>query len=172
MIKKSTSDNRRITIEKKIEAVEYLIEVKSNIKAAEKYGVSEQSIRNWKSTIGNLRKASKKKEKITLHNGPKLSEETIETDVKLLDFVIINRKLGIPIITLSLKPELLKIRPDILSISSHGQYEYGKMPFRKIPFRKCIISPKSHFAKSHFANSHFAKNPISPNPNSPKFSIY
>lgn len=41
MIKKSASDNRRISIDKKIEAVEYSIQVKSNIKAAEKYGVSE-----------------------------------------------------------------------------------------------------------------------------------
>ena len=70
MMKKSASDNRRITIDKKIEAVEYSIQVKSNIKAAEKYGVSEWSIRNWKSNIDNLRKASKKKEKITLHKGP------------------------------------------------------------------------------------------------------
>ena len=120
MIKNTHSDNRRITIDKKIETVEYSIQVKSNIKAAEKYGVSEQSIRNWKSNIDNLRKASKKKEKITLHNGPKLSEETIETDIKLLDFVKINRKLGISITVLSLKLELLKIRPDILNISSHG----------------------------------------------------
>ena len=87
MIKKSASDNRRITIDKKIKAVEFSIKVKSNIKAAEKYWVSEWSIRNLKSNIDNLRKASKNKEKITLHNGPKLSEETIETDVKLLDFV-------------------------------------------------------------------------------------
>ena len=41
MIKKSASDNRRITIDKKIEAVVYSIQVKSNIKASEKYGVSE-----------------------------------------------------------------------------------------------------------------------------------
>ena len=124
MIKKSASDNRRITIDKKIEAVEYSIQIKSNIKIAEKYGVSEWSIRNLKSNIDNLRKASKKKERITLHNGPKLSEETIETNIKLLDFVKINRKLGIPITTLSLKLELLKIRPDILNINSHGQYGY------------------------------------------------
>lgn len=63
------------------------LKVKSNVIAAEKYGVSEWTIRNWKSNIGNLKKASKKKEKITLYKGSILSEETIETDIKLLDFV-------------------------------------------------------------------------------------
>ena len=124
MITKSASNNRRIIIDKKIEAVEYSIKVKSNVIASEKYGVSEWTIRNWKSNIDNLKKASKKKEKITLHKGSILSEETIETDIKLLDFVNINRKLGIQITTLSLKLGLLKICPDILNISSHWQYEY------------------------------------------------
>ena len=41
-----------------------------------------------------------------------------------MDFVKINRKLGIPITTLSLKIELLKLRPDKLNISQHGQFEY------------------------------------------------
>ena len=114
---------------KKIEAVEYSIEVILMLKSAEKYGVSQWTISNWKSNIDKLKKVSKKKEKITLHKGPPLSKEHFETDIKLLDFVKINRKLGIPITTLSLKIELLKLRPDILNISQHGEFEYIYIDF-------------------------------------------
>ena len=53
-------NNRRITIEEKIEAVEYAINVKSNYKAAEKFGVSEWTIRYWKNEIEDLKKQVKK----------------------------------------------------------------------------------------------------------------
>ena len=44
-------NNRGITIEKKIEAVEYAINVKRNYKAVEKFGISEWTIRYWKNEI-------------------------------------------------------------------------------------------------------------------------
>ena len=116
-------NNRRITIEKKIEAVEYAINVKSNYKAAEKFGVSEWTIRYWKNEIEDLKKASKKKLKITLHSGHPLSEERINLDIKLLEFVEINRKLGNPISIHSLVIEQLKLEPKLADITYHGQYE-------------------------------------------------
>lgn len=124
MITKNPSFNRRIPIEKKIEAVEYALAINNNVKAAEKYNVSEWTIRYWKSNIENLKKASKKKEKITLHKGKPLSKETIETDLHLLEFIKINRKYGIPITTFSVKIELLKFRPDLSKLTSNGLYEY------------------------------------------------
>ena len=114
--------NRRITIEKKIEAVEYAIASRSNYKAAEKFGVSEWTIRYWRGQIDKLRKASKTK--ITIHKGPPISDDTLKTDLKLLEFYEINRKLKNPISTYSLKIELLKIRPDLIQLSPHGQLEY------------------------------------------------
>ena len=53
-----------------------------------------------------------------------MTEETIETDALLLDFIKINRKIGIPITTISIKLELLRIRPDLSKLSSHRIYEY------------------------------------------------
>ena len=80
MEKLALNQNRRIPIEKKIEAVNYAIMMNSNYFAAQKYSVSEFSIRYWRAQIKELEKASKKKEKITLHQGNVLSEETIKTD--------------------------------------------------------------------------------------------
>lgn len=97
--------------------------VKINYIAANKYGVTEWKIKYWESQIEDLEKASKRKEKITIHKGPKLSEETINIDIKLLNFVKINRKLGIPLTTLSLKFELLYLLPDLLNLTSHSQLE-------------------------------------------------
>ena len=95
-------------IEKKIEAVKYANMAKSNYISANKYGVSRWTIRYWASQLEDLENASKKKkDKITLHKGAKLSEETINIDIKLLNFVKTNRKLNIPLKTLSLKFELL-----------------------------------------------------------------
>ena len=51
-------NNRRITIEKKIEAVEYAINIKSKHKGAERFGVNEWTIRYWKNEIEYLKKAS------------------------------------------------------------------------------------------------------------------
>ena len=124
MITNNPSFNRRIPIEKKIEAVEYALAINNNVKAAEKFNVSEWTIRYWKSNIENLKKASKKKEKITLHKGKPLSKETIETDLHLLEFIKINRKYGIPITTFSVKIELLKFRPDLSKLTPNGLYEY------------------------------------------------
>ena len=88
--------NKEITIEQKIEveAVEYAIKIKSNYLAAVKYGVSEQTIRYWRSEIDKLKKASKTK--ITIHKGPPISEATLNTDLKLLEFYETNRKLKKP----------------------------------------------------------------------------
>ena len=114
--------NRRITIEQKIEVVEYAINIKSNYIAAEKYGVSEWTIRYWRSEIDKLKMASKTK--ITIHKGPPISEATLNTDLKLLEFYEINRKLKNQISTYSLKIELLKLRPDLREITPHEQLEY------------------------------------------------
>ena len=81
-------------------------------------------MRYWKTQLDKLKKASKNKDKITLHKGKKLTEETIETDALLLDFIKINSKIGIPITTISVNLELLRIRPDLSKLSSHGIYEY------------------------------------------------
>ena len=124
MLPKTPSYNRRIPIEKKIEAAEYALAINNNVKAAEKYNVSEAIIRYWKTHLDKLKKASKTKNKITLHKGKKLTDETIETDALLLDFIKINRKIGIPITTISVKLELLRIGPDLSKLSSHGIYEY------------------------------------------------
>ena len=64
MITKNPSFNRRIPIEKKIESVEYALAINNDVKAAEKFNVSEWTIRYWKSNIENLKKASKKKKKL------------------------------------------------------------------------------------------------------------
>ena len=85
MLPKTTAFNRRIPIEKKIEAVEYTLSINNNVKAAEKFNVSETIMRYWKTQLDKLKKASKTKDKITLHKGKKLAEETIETDALLLD---------------------------------------------------------------------------------------
>lgn len=89
--------------------------IKSSYIASNKYGVSEWTIRYWESQIEDLEKESKRKDKKTLYKGLKLSEETINTDIKLLNFVGVNRKLGIPLTTLSLKFELLNLLPDLLN---------------------------------------------------------
>ena len=111
-------------MKKKIEAAEYALAINNNVKAAEKYNVSEAIIRYWKTQLDKLKKESKTKDKITLHKGKKLTDETIETDALLLDFIKINRTIGIPITTISVKLELLRIGPDLPKLSSHGIYEY------------------------------------------------
>ena len=58
--------------------------------------------------IDKLKKASKTK--ITNHKDPPISEATLNTDLKLLEFYEINRKLKNPISTCSLKIELFNIK--------------------------------------------------------------
>lgn len=99
--------------------------VKSKYITASRYSVSEWRINIWHHKQKTQKKQAKEKNKITLHKGHKLSEETIITNIKLLNFVIINIiKLDIPLSTLSLKFELLNLRPDLLKLISHGQLEY------------------------------------------------
>ena len=78
MLPKTPAFNRRIQIEKKIESAEYALSINNNVKAAEKYNVSETIIRYWKTQLNKLKKASKHKEKITLHEGRKLTEKLLK----------------------------------------------------------------------------------------------
>ena len=103
--------------EQKIEADEYAIKNKSNYLAAEKYGVSERTIRYLRTEIDKLKKASKTK--ITIHKGPPISELKLNTDLKLLEFYEINRKLKKSISTYSLKIESLIFRPDLRELTPH-----------------------------------------------------
>lgn len=93
---------------KKIEAVEYALSINNDVKAVEKYNVSESIIRYWKTQLDKSKKASKNKDKITLHKGKKLTGETIETVALLLDLIKINSKIGIPITTISVKIRIIK----------------------------------------------------------------
>ena len=65
-----------------------------------------------------------RKTKITIHKDPPISEATLNTDLKLLEFYEINRKLKNPISTYSLKIELLIFRPDLRELTPHWQLEY------------------------------------------------
>ena len=96
--------------------------MKSNYKAEEKFGVSEWTISYWKNQIENLKKA-KKKISLTLHTGHQISEDRLNWDTKLLEFVKINRKLGNPITIHTLIMEQIKLQPKIDGITYHGQYE-------------------------------------------------
>ena len=55
-----------------------------------------------------------------MHSGHPLSEERINLDIKLLEFVEINRKLGNPISIHSLVIEQLKLEPKLADITYHG----------------------------------------------------
>ena len=55
-----------------------------------------------------------------IHTGQQLFEERLNLDIKLLEIVEINRKLGNPI---SLVIEQLKLEPKLAEITYHGQYE-------------------------------------------------
>ena len=65
--------------------------------AAEKYGVERKSIRNWreKKQLQELLKMSDKSIKSTLHHGRKA--ETDEVENEIVDWILINRSLGISV---------------------------------------------------------------------------
>ena len=58
-----------------------------------------------------------------MHSHHPLSEERINLDIKLLEFVEINRKLGNHISIHSLVIEQFKLEPKLADITYHGQYE-------------------------------------------------
>ena len=58
-----------------------------------------------------------------MHSGHPISEERINLDIKLLEFVEINRKLGNPISIHSLVIEQLKLEKNLADIAYHEQYE-------------------------------------------------
>ena len=63
--------------------------------AADKYGVERKSIRNWKKQLPELLKMSDKSIKSTLHHGRKA--ETDEVENEIVDWILINRSLGISV---------------------------------------------------------------------------
>ena len=65
--------------------------------AADKYAVETKSIRNWreKKTVAGVLKMSDKSVKSTLHHGRK--GETDEVENEIVDWVLINRSLGISV---------------------------------------------------------------------------
>ena len=63
--------------------------------AADKYEVETKSIRNWKKQLPELLKMLDKSFKSTLHHGRK--GETDEVENEIVDWVLINRSLGISV---------------------------------------------------------------------------
>ena len=63
--------------------------------AADKYGVETKSIRNRKKTVAGVNKMSDKSIKSTLHHGGKA--ETDEVENEIVDWILINRSLGISV---------------------------------------------------------------------------
>ena len=63
--------------------------------AADKYGVETKSIRNCKKQLPELLKMSDKSIKSTLHHGRKA--ETDEVENEIVDWILINRSLGISV---------------------------------------------------------------------------
>ena len=63
--------------------------------SADKYGVETKSIRNWKKQLPELRKMSDKSIKSTPHHGRKA--ETDEVENKIVDWILMNRSLGISV---------------------------------------------------------------------------
>ena len=63
--------------------------------AADKYGVETKSIRNWKKQLPELLKMSDKSIKSTLDHARKA--ETDEVENEIVDWILINRSLGISV---------------------------------------------------------------------------
>ena len=82
------------TIEEKIKIVRFA-EQNSIHKAAEKYNVDRKNIRSWKSQLPDLITQTNKSTKMIMHSGKK--PETEEIDDEIIEWILMNRKLGIAV---------------------------------------------------------------------------
>jgi transposase-like protein len=94
----NTGFNRRMLISTKLEAIKYVKE-NNNIKAAQKFNVTEGTIRYWRKNESLYIEAELPTKKITIHDGRKA--DYIDIESTLLKFIETNRKFGNPITVFS-----------------------------------------------------------------------
>ena len=120
-IKGPSSQNRRITIKFKLDAIKRA-ELIGNRAAAKELKVSERSIRYWRSNKSIYENISNKTYKITIHKG-KQPIEDIDWD-KISEYIDENRKKGIPVTTENIFQRILNLYSGInFNITKHALYQ-------------------------------------------------
>ena len=99
--------NRNIFIKEKLGIKKYP-EINSIHKASEKFSIDQPNIRYCIKRKEELKNASNKNTKITVHKD-KISE-TLDKESKILEFIDYIKKLDLPIKSLSIILELMKYR--------------------------------------------------------------
>ena len=103
--KNNTGNNRRITINEKLNILEE-VKAKGRNKTALKYGLAESTLTYWKQQENKLMKSSNKNIKITLHKGRKPIYPEIEQN--LINFIEFNHKLLNPVTSYSIHNKSIK----------------------------------------------------------------
>ena len=130
----NTGFNRIILISTKLEAINYAKQ-NNNIKAAQKYNVTEGTIRYWRKKESLYKEIELPTKKITLHSGREA--DYIDIEPTLLKFIETNRKLGNPITVFSPIYEIIRLKDDAKnkSINALKHYVYRFMQRYFLSFR-------------------------------------